>query len=733
MLFERHEPPVRDTPQDQPESAEPATPTPLPSRRGQKRSGLQRRADDLPLKASESQPAVEPPQAPESQKSSTPEATGEAGESAPPRTGPVRPTAEDDRAAAAVPMADREAVRVIESNLDLHLDSHTGEIAVRARLVVRNDGAAAMARVPLQISSALRWQSARLGGAADLLPVEEHLLATDLDHTGAATEATLLLPRPLAPGASASLDMFYEGRIVASAERLLRLGAPEGQAGRADWDTISDGFTGLRGAGNVLWYPSASRPAFLGEGVAFTEAVDRQRMLGAQSRIRLRLTLSFAGAAPDAAFFLGERQPLRPMEASAEASNSSSTSSLVSSSSSAEDAVLPEHAPGIAVAEWPMQALGVHLPSLFLAGSAPQETSEPEMRPITDKADAAAAYAAAAAAVRPLLSEWLGATPSAALTVLDLPAAGATPFSDGRLLVTPMRAAEVKDLAPSMAYALATAWLPSGISDPWLRDGVAEFMRMLYVERTSGRESSLVSLAADGDLLAKREAFATGESAPLQRCGDAVCIRTKAAYVLEMLRTLAGEDALKQAISGWRVGAERDARKATTPEFESLLSKTSGKDLRWFFADWIDADHGLPELTIVTVAPRRVERAASGAPVTAKRQAIGGPIGPEPVPQPGDPDSRAAASTAPVNGVAPREGSWLVAVEVANNGSAAAEVPVSIRSGSLINTVPLRVPAHGHATVRVPFEAEPEEVVVNDGFTPELRTNTHRKRLQQLP
>ncbi len=96
---------------------------------------------------------------------------------------------------------------------------------------------------------------------------------------------------------------------------------------------------------------------------------------------------------------------------------------------------------------------------------------------------------------------------------------------------------------------------------------------------------------------------------------------------------------------------------------------------------------------------------------------------------------RDAEALAAANGGAagPAPGSWLVAVEVQNNGSADAEVPVTVRSGSLTNTLPLRVAAHSRATVRVPFEANPEEVLVNDGSVPESRAAVHRRSIGSLP
>ncbi len=80
----------------------------------------------------------------------------------------------------------------------------------------------------------------------------QHLLDTDMDHTGQAQEAIVTLPSPLQPGDSVQLAALYSGQIVRSANRLERIGAPLEQAANADWDNISPELTALRGYGNVL-------------------------------------------------------------------------------------------------------------------------------------------------------------------------------------------------------------------------------------------------------------------------------------------------------------------------------------------------------------------------------------------------------------------------------------------------------------------------------------------------
>ena len=200
-----------------------------------------------------------------------------------------------------------------------------------------------------------------------------------------------------------------------------------------------------------------------------------------------------------------------------------------------------------------------------------------------------------------------------------------------------------------------------------------------------------------------------------------------------------GDAALQQALSGWAVQQAAEPGRSAGQEtraMEALLQQVAGKrDLGWFFANWIDADRGLPELQIVTVAPRRVERSRPTDIIVAPKKPVAGPIGAEPIAptDPRDMGERDAAAYAAAHGNDAVAGSWLVAVEVQNNGGAEAEVPVTVRAAGLFNTLPLRVPAHSRATIRIPFEAEPEEVQVNDGSVPEAVPVQHRRALRNLP
>ncbi len=562
-----------------------------------------------------------------------------------------------------VTATEREAWTFTAYDLDVHLAPARAEVTVRARFTVRNDSAATQRYVPLQVSSSLHWESVAGDGVASF---GQHEIDTDADHTGRASEAIVTLGKPVAPGGSVEMTAFYTGEVHASAERLERIGAPLTEAGRADWDAVTPELTALRGFGDVLWYPVAAEPVFLGDGAKLFQAVGRGRLRQAGATIRLRLSVEYVGDPPDAAIFCGRREPLVGV-------------------SENKDVPVAE-SPGVATVEFETATLGFRSPSLFVTDRAPTVTDDTLIAAVTDRYDAVPAYAAAAELVRPLLTEWLGTAPETQLQVIDH---AGQPFEDDAFLVLPMRAASPAELAPSLVQSLAHVWFRS--ERAWLDQGVPQLMSLLWLEQTKGRQAAVNTIQQGANALALAETEVAPNSgqalAPLVKeqagASDDVFYRTKAAAVLWMLRSIAGEDALKQALRRYRGAKDADPK-----TFEVLLEAASAKDLRWFFDDWVYRDRGLPDLTIAGVTPRELP-------------AVGG-----------------------------KPAGWLVAVEVRNEGDAAAEVPVTVRSGELTATAMLRVAAKATASTRILFQAVPEEVLVNDGSVPEVRAGMHTVQVQ---
>jgi hypothetical protein len=341
--------------------------------------------------------------------------------------------------------------------------------------------------------------------------------------------------------------------------------------------------------------------------------------------------------------------------------------------------------PGIATAEFANKQLGFRTPSLFVTDRAATVTDNSLISAVTDHYDAIPSYAAASTKLRPLLADWLGAGPLNMLYILDHEG---QPFEDDALLVVPMRASAPDALAPSLAHSLSHAWFSS--SHVWLDEGVAQFLSLLWTEQSQGREVAVQHLQQEANALdlaepgpaASSESGATGQS--LIEASDEVYYRTKAAAVLWMLRSIVGDDALKHALQNYR----EDKQDNDPKEFQRVLEKTAKRDLAWFFDDWVYRDRGLPDLSIASVTPRALEK------------------------------------------IGDKGAGWLVAIEIKNDGDAAAEVPVTVRSGSLTATQRLRISGRSSASTRIVFEGTPEQVIVNDGTVPEVTASIHTRQLE---
>lgn len=649
-----------------------------------------------------------------------------------PETGADQPVV-DASAKADVTDEQRAALLITAYNLDARLNPQRSALSVRARITVRNEGSEPLQQLTLQLSSTLHWESATLvnGGVRIRLPLSQHLLDTDADHTGAENEAILPLPVPLASGASVTLDLFYSGTVAQSGGRLQRLGANASQQQSTDWDAVSPSWTGVRGFGNVLWYPVATPQLFFAEGNSLFEAIGHTRLREKAASVHLRLSVEYAGDPPPAAYFCGRRQPLvgRPDDPDAPTASGS----------------------GIAVADFPAEALGFRTPNLFVlqqgeafpatqtegspsavddtaasssssSGKTPSEASaasssstpadpdapvaQPEAAagaslqsaPVSagppflalESADAGTEQGLAAAADRvvPLLREWLGTRPLSALTVIDH---SGQPFQDGPLLVAPVAVLQSSTEAAPLVDSLTRAWVQTG--QPWMDEGLGEFFSLLWTEREGGRSAALSALhdLVQPIALAEPEKF-TGPDAdagqPIITASSELFYRRKAAAVWWMLRGLTGDGSLHAALSAWRTQpASQDPAATQAIAFEHLLEKLSGKDLGWFFSDWVLRDRGLPDLSITDVATA-VEPAGPGHP----------------------------------NG-------WLVAVTVRNEGGAAADVPVIVISGSQKVEQRMRIPGLSTITQRVLVGTSPTAVAVNDGSTPEIGETTHTRQI----
>jgi hypothetical protein len=576
---------------------------------------------------------------------------------------------------------EREAVTFTAFDMDVHLRPAEHEIAVRAMVTVRNDGKMPIAHIPLQISSSLNWERIRVAGHDVNFTVAT--LNSDVDHTGQLHEAAVPLAESLLPGATAQLDVTYSGAVTQDAKRLLAIGTPDNVAEHTDWDEIDTGFTGLRGFGNVVWYPAASVPAVLGmsaesNALAWQKAgganVDsarvfeemgehKLRMSGA--RFRLHLAAEFAhGHAPTVALINGQVSRLTVTDSADEGAEVAGVATA-----SADDAVL-----------------GFEAPSLFVAARTEKKAQNTELFALPGDVAAVEDWSASAAEVSPFLQGWLGEKPRSELAILDLPDREDAPFETGSMLATSIRQATPEQLDGVLAHALTHAWMDAPRA--WVSEGLAHFMETLWMEHEHGRKKALEALESTRDALALAEPVSPGEGpgVPLGQAIAPIYYREKATYIFWMLRDLMGDAALSQALREYSPKDDAAAglgANSGAGTLKKLMEKAATeRDLAWFFADWVDADKGLPDLAIGDVF---------AAPTEA--------------------------------------GNWLATVNLSNSGYAGCEVPVTLSTAETTITQRVVVPGRGKAVQRILIQGKPTEITANDRIVPETEASIHVKDL----
>jgi hypothetical protein len=553
--------------------------------------------------------------------------------------------------------ATRRAILFTKYGLDVRLETRDATMHARAIVTVKNEGATPLDAIPLQISSSLAWEAINADGKA--LRFAHHTVATDADHTGAMNEALVTLPAPLAAGGEQTLTVFYSGSAAPNAKRLESIGTPPDVAIHADWDGIREEFTGLRGFGNVLWYPVCDVPVALGDGDRFFSAIGMTKLRESVASVSITVTEEFTGGAPTVAFLDGVTVPVEVTPA-------------------------PEGSdvPGIARAKLKETKLGFATPTLFLARRTLESGNNLKLYARQNDAAATQSYMTAASILSSQMTDWFGAKMKRELNVLDPAEAEDSPFEERALLVTNIANVDPKKLLGPMSHVLTHAYFPS--PRPWLEEGAAQFMASVWTEHQQGREAAITQMDNQRGALSLAEPADPNHDAgqPLVRAHDPIFYRTKAAYVFWMLRGIVGDKPLMAALEQYDAAADQ-----SSDYFQHLLEQTSGQKLDWFFSDWVERDRGLPDLSIQAVTPSQ----GSG------------------------------------------EDSFIVAVTVANSGTAVADVPVTVSSADATVTAEMRIEAGGRATHRFLVHGRPTQVQVNDGTTPETEASVHRKDIAYTP
>jgi hypothetical protein len=474
---------------------------------------------------------------------------------------------------------DREAFTVTNYDLNVQIEPEQHRLGVRGKITLRNDSQSPQKIAVLQISSSLDWRSVSLSSSAGDKPVQflTQTYTSDIDHTGALSEAIVSLPQAVAPKGTIELEIAYEGVIVLDATRLTRIGTPDDAAESTDWDQIDSSFTAVRGAGYVAWYPIATEVANLSEGNSLFEVLARWKAREATAK------MEFAIQNPQ---FLTDATP-----------------TIMLCSGKMLQGVTREGTAKVPFAKCTYEELGLSAPSFAIASYGVVDRPSITVHNLQNHAVAAEAYADATEKAVPFIADWFGAPREKAQTA-DLPDPQAAPFESGSLLFTPLANNDSKLAGLSAAHQLTHAAFYS--PRPWIEEGLAHFAQALYLEQQKNRQAALDYMGLH------RSAFGQVEpTTTVPRSEDEVnrslvnttseeLYRSKAMCVWWMLRDMIGDAALKKAIGAYR--PEQDKEPSYMPR---LVAAQTQRDLEWFFDDWVYRDRGLPDFKVESAFPRK--------------------------------------------------------------------------------------------------------------------------------
>ncbi|MGA9527362.1 MAG: hypothetical protein WBS24_04525 [Terriglobales bacterium] len=564
---------------------------------------------------------------------------------------------------------DREAFTITVYDLEVRIEPAQQRLGARGRIILRNDSAQPQKIVTLQISSSLSWRSIRAGNKP--LQFVTQPFTSDVDHTGALSEAIVTLPAEVRPKDSVELEIGYEGVVPLDMTRLTRVGIPEEIARHTSWDQIGKSFTAVRGAGYVTWYPITTESADFSESNSLFEVVNRWKAREAGSEFRASLELTGVGADPDFRLVCGgddigtkisdrdngSAEHEQPENRRVQASCSSNRFGLL--------------APTFAAASY-IRSSKPPLTVLALAGH------ESGASTYMDAFDPASKF----------VTEWFG-NPTAPIAIADFADPHAAPFESGVLLMVSLAGQDTKLAGINLVHEMVHSAFVS--RQPWVSEGLAHFAEAVYREQQGGREAALdlLGLHRAAFIDSEKEVAASGPTKPgqpLSTTYDETYYRSKAAYVWWMLRDMVGAPALKEAIHNYRAADDTDLKYV-----ERLIEAASKRDLSVFFDDWVYHDRGLPDLHVQSAHAWQDESETNDKKVQ------------------------------------------MVTVTLENLGRAAAEVPFTIRCADSEVTNRLEISAKSTASTRVQLPCAPVEVLVNDGSVPEsdLTNNVFKITAQQ--
>ena len=159
-----------------------------------------------------------------------------------------------------------------------------------------------------------------------------------------------------------------------------------------------------------------------------------------------------------------------------------------------------------------------------------------------------------------------------------------------------------KTIENLIAHETAHQWFGNSVTESdwhhvWLSEGFATYFTHLYNEWIYGNEKRRSGMDRDRTNIMKHELLPKSPvvDTTIQDIGKVLSIITyqKASFVLHMLRKEIGDQAFFTGIRNYYAAYQN--KNALTIHFQNMMESSSGKDLDWFFRQWIFSP-GAPKL-----------------------------------------------------------------------------------------------------------------------------------------
>ncbi len=145
----------------------------------------------------------------------------------------------------------------------------------------------------------------------------------------------------------------------------------------------------------------------------------------------------------------------------------------------------------------------------------------------------------------------------------------------------------------TIAHELAHQWFGDMItcrswSDLWLNEGFAQYSTALYLERRYGINSYWAYMNAQLDQAQTTQSvLGNPDTVNVRNLFNSTLVYSKGSSVLHMVRHVLGDSIFFRSLRMYANDPALQYSTATTRDFQSVCESVSGKDLHYFFQEWM--------------------------------------------------------------------------------------------------------------------------------------------------